>query len=81
MIIDGCSGESPVDRSATIITLSGGFGVCDALELEIDAAAFGQVGDSVYERERLEIHDELDSITAFITAETVVKVPFCIYGE
>jgi hypothetical protein len=81
MIVDGRCGECPVYGATAEVALPCGFGIASALEFEIDAGAFGQVGNGVHEGERFKIHDEFYGIAALFAAETMVKVPLRMHGE
>src|SRR5215218_1561511 len=81
VIVDGSRGQGPMDGTTTEGALLCGLGVAGAFELEFDAGSLGQVRNGVHERERLEIHDEFYGVPAFITTETMVEVPFRVYGE
>jgi hypothetical protein len=73
VIIDGGGGECLVDRTPAEGTFSRGALVSPALELQVHAGAFGEVGDGVGEVEGLEIHDELDGVAAPLTAKAVIE--------
>jgi hypothetical protein len=81
MVVDGCSSECPVNSTTAEVSLPCGFWVTSALELEVDTGALSQVGDGVDEGECFEIHDEFDSVSAFIAPETMVKVTLRMHGK
>ena len=64
MVVDGGGGEGLVDLASTEGSLLRGVGVSPTLELQVDAGAFGEVGDRFGEVEGLELHNELDGVAA-----------------
>ena len=73
MIVDSSGGEGFVDGTSTEVTFPCGGWVSPAFELQGHARAIGEVGDRFCEVQRLEIHNELDSVPASQAAETVVE--------
>jgi hypothetical protein len=73
VIVDGGGGEGPMDSTSTERAFPYGAWVSPALELQVHTGAVGEVGDRFGEVQRLEIHDQLDGVSATRTAETIVE--------
>src|ERR671917_91084 len=75
MVVDGGGGEGLIDRASSIGAFLRGLRVSPTLELQLDAGAFGEVGDGLGKVLGLEVHQELDGVAAPLAAETVVETP------
>src|SRR5215211_7998843 len=73
VVVDGCGGEGLVDRTSTQGPFPRSVGVSPAFELQLHAGAVGEVGDCFCELQRLEVHNQLDSVPTTRTAKTVVE--------
>src|ERR671917_2957574 len=75
MVVDGGGGEGLIDRASSTGAFLRGLRVSPTLEFQLDAGAFGEVGDGLGKVLGLEVHQELDGVAAPLAAETVVETP------
>src|SRR5215210_8628030 len=73
VVVDGCGGEGLVDFTSTQGPFPRSVGVSPTFELQLHSGAVGEVGDRFRELQRLEVHDQLDRVSATRTPETVIE--------